>query len=72
MPARRYTVAAPMPPLLHFCDGHAVFVARQVARPGSLALASLDDPRAALTAPPAPAPRAALAESRPSRRALSS
>jgi len=28
-------------PLLHFCDGHAFSVYRQVARPGSLALASL-------------------------------
>jgi hypothetical protein len=47
--------------LLHFCDGHVPLVARQVSRPGSLALAPLVDFRAALSAA-APAPRSAQTE----------
>ena len=45
-------------PLLHFCDGHAFSVRHQVARPGSLALASLPVVGATLIAPWAPAHRA--------------
>jgi hypothetical protein len=45
-------------PLLHFCDGHPFSVRHQVARPGSLALASLPVVGATLIAPWAPAHRA--------------
>ena len=38
-------------PVLHFCDGHAHSVRHQVARPGSLALASLPIVGATLTVP---------------------
>jgi hypothetical protein len=45
-------------PLLHFCDGHSFSVRHQVARPGSLALASLPVVGATLIAFAAPAHRA--------------
>ncbi|MEO5846044.1 MAG: hypothetical protein ABIQ33_14535 [Caldimonas sp.] len=58
----------PRDPLLHFCDGHAFSFRRQVARPGSLALASLPDVRATLIALAAPehrAPRVFVRRCRP-------
>jgi len=56
--ARRRSGTGLNDPLLHFCDGHAFSVRHQVARPGSLALASLSVAGATLIAPWAPAHRA--------------